>query len=272
MAPGIVRRPVTVVGDAPPRAADSVAVEEPLELRSGGRVLTLTMRTPGHDLELAHGWLHAEGYIAERSDVLTARFARSEPEDATLATPGYNVLEVTLAGTLPPPRSVTVTSSACGACGSASLDALVRQGRFDVAADATQLDARVLVGLPAALREHQHGFAGSGGLHAAGLFTATGRPLVVREDVGRHNAVDKVIGWALLQESLPLHGVVLQVSGRASFELVQKAVRAGLPVLSAVSAPSSLAVDLAERAGMTLAGFVREGRATLYTRPDRVRA
>ena len=271
MAHGTAKRPVTVIGDAAPRARDAVAVEEPLELRAGGRVLTLTMRTPGHDLELAHGWLHAEGYVTDREGVRAARFARSDPGEDGVEAHGYNVLELELAGPLPAPRSVTVTTSACGACGSASLDALAAPGRFDVAADACQLDAGVLLSLPAALREQQRGFAGSGGLHAAGLFTATGRPLVVREDVGRHNAVDKVIGWALLQGMLPLRGLVLQVSGRASFELVQKAWRAGVPVLAAVSAPSTASVDLAETAGLTLAGFVREGRATLYTRADRVR-
>ena len=175
-AHGTTRRKVAMLGDAPDRTIDSVAVEEPLELRSGGRVLTITMRTPGHDLELAHGWLLAEGHIAGRDDVLEACFQRTEPADPTLGTQGYNVLELTLSGSLPEPRSVTVTSSACGACGSASLDALAAGGRYDLLADRTTVDSDVLLGLPGRLREQQRGFAGSGGLHAAGLFTPEGGP------------------------------------------------------------------------------------------------
>lgn len=268
MGRATVRRPVTVVGDGTPRRTDLLAAEEPLELRAAGRVLNVTMRTPGHDVELAHGWLHAEGVITGREDVATARYCAGTGDDG-LNT--YNVLDLALRVPPPAPRAVEHTSSACGVCGSASIDALARRARFDVAADPTVVDADVLVSLPDRLRTAQNTFDSTGGLHAAGLYTAAGEELVVREDVGRHNAVDKVVGWALLAGRLPLSGTVLQVSGRASFELVQKAWLAGIPVLSAVSAPSSLAVDLAAEVGLTLAGFVRGGRANVYTRPDRVR-
>ncbi len=261
-----VRRPVTTIGVGAPRRTDTLAAEEPLEIRAAGRVLNVTMRTPGHDVELVHGWLHAEGVIAGPEDVATARYCAGAVDGVNT----YNVLDVTLRVPPPTPRSVEHTSSACGVCGSASIDALTRRGRFDVAADATSLDADLLMTLPERMRAHQRSFEATGGLHAAGLFTPDGELVVVREDVGRHNAVDKVIGWALLAGRLPLAGTVLQVSGRASFELVQKAYLAGIPMLAAVSAPSSLAVDLAADVGLTLAGFVRDGRATLYSRPDRV--
>lgn len=273
MGRATVRRPVTVIGHSTPRRTDTLAAEEPLEVRSRGSVLTVTMRTPGHDVELVHGWLHAEGVIAHAEDVTTARYcAGSVTGEDGFATNTYNVLDVALApGIALPHRSVALTTSACGVCGADSIEALTRRGRFDVACDDTVVDADVLVDLPERLRAAQKAFATTGGLHAAGLFTADGEPLVVREDVGRHNAVDKVVGWALVAGRLPLSGLVLQVSGRASFELVQKAWLAGIPVLSAVSAPSSLAVDLASEVGLTLAGFVRDGRANLYTRPDRIR-
>lgn len=266
------RRPVTVIGSGPARTSDTLAVEEPLEVRHGGRVLTVTMRTPGHDVELVHGWLHAEGSITRPDDVASARYCAGSVTDADgVSANTYNVLEVALRVAPPATRSAELTTSACGVCGAASIEALTKRGRFDVAADPTVLGAGVLLGLPDRLRRHQRAFDRTGGLHAAGLFTADGELLVAREDVGRHNAVDKVVGWALLAGRLPLAGTVLQVSGRASFELVQKAWLAGIPVLSAVSAPSSLAAELASEVGLTLAGFVREGRATLYSRPDRVR-
>lgn len=268
MGRATVRRPVTVLGDATPRRTDLLAAEEPLEIRATGRVLNVTMRTPGHDVELAHGWLHAEGVITHPEDVATARYCVGSVDGVNT----YNVLDLALRVPPPAPRSVEHTSSACGVCGSASIDALARRGRFNVAADPVVVDADVLVSLPDRLRAAQKTFESTGGLHAAGLFTAAGEALVVREDVGRHNAVDKVVGWALLAGRLPLAGTVLQVSGRASFELVQKAWLAGIPVLSAVSAPSSLAVDLAAEVGLTLAGFVRDGRANVYTRPDRIGA
>ena len=267
MGRATVRRPVTMIGRSPARAEDLLATEEPLEMRAGGRVLNVTMRTPGHDIELVHGWLHAEGAITQPEDVATARYCAGTGDDG-LNT--YNVLDLALRVPPPAPRSTAHTTSACGACGSASIEALAKRGRFDVASDAVTVHPDVLVSLPEQLRTAQKTFEATGGLHAAGLYTATGEPLVVREDVGRHNAVDKVVGWALLNGKLPLSGTVLQVSGRASFELAQKAYLAGIPVLSAVSAPSSLAVDVALDVGLTLAGFVRDGRATLYSRPDRV--
>jgi FdhD protein len=189
----------------------------------------------------------------------------------------YNVLDVTLTpGTRrPDPGRArrSYTTSACGVCGAASIDQVATTSAFDVSDDRVGVDAAVLAELPAALRAQQAVFEKTGGLHAAALCDArTGELLVVREDVGRHNAVDKVIGWAVLHDRLPLAGTVLQVSGRASFELVQKAVMAGIPVLSAVSAPSSLAVELAERSGLTLVGFVRGDSMNVYSRPERVRA
>lgn len=261
------RRPVRGIGRTSSRRSDTLAVEEPLEVRHEGRVLNVTMRTPGHDVELVHGWLHAEGSVATREQVRQVRYCAGDVGEGNT----YNVLEVDLdAGLALPVRSTVLTSSACGVCGSASIEDIAARGRYDVAADPTELPEELLLALPDRLREEQRAFDSTGGLHAAGLFTADGRALVVREDVGRHNAVDKVVGWALMEGRLPLTGTVLQVSGRASFELVQKAWLAGIPVLSAVSAPSSLAVDLAVEAGMTLAGFVRDGRANLYSRPERV--
>lgn len=263
------RRPVRFLGRQLGRRSDTLAVEEPLEVRHGGDVLTVTMRTPGHDVELVHGWLHAEGHIGSREDVGQVRYCAGSLNETGTNT--YNVVEVDLRhGAVVPARSTTLTTSACGVCGAASIEALSKRGRFDVAADPVLVRQEVLTSLPDRLREEQRVFDSTGGLHAAGLFTAEGEALVVREDVGRHNAVDKVLGWALMQDLLPLRGTVLQVSGRASFELAQKAWLAGVPVLSAVSAPSSLAVDLAQEAGMTMAGFVRGGRANLYTRPERV--
>lgn len=268
------RRVQRIRRDAEPVArADVLAVEEPLEIRVNGRPLVVTMRTPGHDVELAAGFLVAEGVISGADDFATARYCAGT-DDAGMNT--YNVLDVTLAPGVAPPdpsleRSFT-TTSACGVCGKDSIDAVRTQSSFDVAADDLGVDADTVLSLPDRLREEQKVFEKTGGLHAAGLFTADGELLVLREDVGRHNAVDKVIGWALTEGRLPLRGHILQVSGRASFELVQKAVMAGIPMLSAVSAPSSLAADLADEQGLTLAGFVRGQSMVLYTRPDRVRA
>ncbi len=234
---------------------DSLAVEEPLEVRLSGRAFTVTMRTPGHDIDLALGFLVGEGVVGSREDVVTVRSL-----DAAV--------DVVLAPHVPPPdpslERHVYTSSACGVCGSASLEAVEKVARFDVSSDPVRLDPTLLATLPARLREKQAAFDSTGGLHAAGLFAPDGTCLVVREDVGRHNAVDKVVGWALREGLVPLSGHVLQVSGRASFELVQKARLAGVPALAAVSAPSSLAVELADDAGMTLLGFTRGGRFTVY--------
>ncbi|MFC3688945.1 formate dehydrogenase accessory sulfurtransferase FdhD [Aquipuribacter hungaricus] len=240
---------------------DSLAVEEPLEVRLSGKAFTVTMRTPGHDIDLALGFLVGEGVVGAAADVVTVRSL-----DAAV--------DVVLAPHVPPPdpslERHVYTSSACGVCGSASLEAVEKVARFDTASDPVRVAPSLLVSLPDLLREEQAVFSTTGGLHAAGLFTADGECLVVREDVGRHNAVDKVVGWALREGRVPLAGHVLQVSGRASFELVQKARLAGIPVLAAVSAPSSLAVELAEDAGMTLVGFSRGGRFTVYTGEHRV--
>lgn len=243
---------------------DTLVTEEPLEMRLNGTSLAVTMRTPGHDFELAAGFLVAEGVITGPDDVLTIRHCTDEP-----GVTADNIVEVTLAPGVPVPEETltrhTVTTSACGLCGKASLDSVRATTRFDVAADPVRLDAGTLLTLPDRLRDAQRVFDRTGGLHAAGLFTADGEPVRVREDVGRHNAVDKLIGWALQRDMLPLTGHVLVVSGRASFELVQKAVMAGIPAMAAVSAPSTLAVDLADEAGMTLAGFVRGTSMNVYT-------
>ncbi|WP_336633502.1 MULTISPECIES: formate dehydrogenase accessory sulfurtransferase FdhD [unclassified Microbacterium] len=261
------------LGTTPRRHADTLSVEEPLEIRIGGEPLVVTMRTPGHDVELAAGFLLSEGIVRGSGDVRSAIHCGGPGSGGTENT--YNVLDMALGPDARLPdetaaRRFAVTS-ACGVCGKASIDAVELTSFFEPAADQTRVAAPWLLGLPDRLRAGQAAFEKTGGIHAAALFdSATDELLVLREDVGRHNAVDKVLGWALLNDRLPLAGVVLQVSGRASFELVQKAAMAGVPVLSAVSAPSSLAVDLAERAGLTLAGFVRGTSMNVYTHPERV--
>lgn len=253
------------------RRPDTLAVEEPLELRIGGRALAVTMRTPGHDVELAHGFLLTEGVVRRARDITTARYCASRDGEGRHT---YNVLDIALApGVAPPDASVQrnfYTTSSCGVCGKAALDAVRTRTAHPPGEDPVRLSSGVLAALPTALRRAQRLFDTTGGLHAAGLFTADGEQLVVREDVGRHNAVDKVLGWALMHGRVPATGTVLVVSGRASFELVQKATMAGVPALAAVSAPSSLAVELAAEAGVTLAGFVRDGGMNVYTRTDRV--
>ncbi|MCA0156891.1 formate dehydrogenase accessory sulfurtransferase FdhD [Tsukamurella sp. M9C] len=264
---------VTVGGD-PLRRIDTLAVEEPLEIRVAGAPLAVTMRTPGHDVELAAGFLVSEGVIGAAEEFRSAIHCGGPGTGGEINE--YNVLDIALAeGVRPPAPDVTrnfYTTSSCGMCGKASIDAVRTVSRFDVRADPVVVGADRVAELPDRLRAGQAVFDKTGGLHAAGLFDAgTGELLVLREDVGRHNAVDKVIGWALLQGRLPLRGVILQVSGRASFELVQKAAMAGIPVLSAVSAPSSLAVELADEAGLTLLGFVRGDHMNVYSQPQRVR-
>ena len=234
--------------------ADEVAVEEPLEIRVDGRPLAVTMRTPGHDEELALGFCLTEGL----------RPTAARPPDDLAA----NVIDVDAPGAdLDRVQRSFYTSSSCGVCGKGALEA--------VAVEAPRIESRVTVGfdvvaaLPVRLREAQATFALTGGLHATGLFTPEGKLLCVREDVGRHNAMDKVLGWALV-EGLVLANVILCVSGRLSFELVQKASVAGCPVLVAVGAPSSLAVELADDRGISLVGFVRDGRGTVYTGRQRI--
>ncbi|CAM5667996.1 formate dehydrogenase accessory sulfurtransferase FdhD [Mycolicibacterium aubagnense] len=250
---------------------ETLAVEEPLEIRVGGAPLTVTMRTPGSDVELAQGFLLTEGVIARRGDIARVAYCRGATEDGANT---YNVLDVMLAPHVPPP-SVDVTrnfytTSSCGVCGKASIDAIRTVSHYSPGDDPTSVTSDVLTAMPQRLRQAQKVFNSTGGLHAAALFSAEGEMFVAREDIGRHNAVDKVIGWALEHDRIPLTGTVLLVSGRASFELTQKAVMAGIPVLAAVSAPSSLAVDLASQAGLTLVAFLRDESMNVYTRPDRV--
>ena len=274
------RTPVTkiTVGAGARRRPDTLAVEEPLEIRVAGTQLAITMRTPGHDVELAAGFLVSEGVIS-RGDQFRSAIHCGGPGTTGLlgATENtYNILDVALAPGVEPPdpdlaRNFYTTSS-CGLCGKASIEAVETVSAYDVSVDDAAVDAVELVAFPDRLRAQQAAFDKTGGLHAAGLFDArTGELVVLREDVGRHNAVDKVVGWAVLNDRLPLRGHVLMVSGRASFELVQKAVMAGIPILSAVSAPSSLAVELAEASGLTLVGFLRGSSMNVYARPDRVR-
>jgi len=252
------------------RRVDALAAEEPLELRVNGKALAVTMRTPGQDVELAHGFLLSEGVIGTSQDISIARFCEGTGPDGMNT---YNVLDIALAEGVPPPDTGVernfYTTSSCGVCGKAALDAVKLKTRHSPALDPVRVTPEALTGFPDALRERQKVFESTGGLHAAGLFVG-GELLVVREDVGRHNAVDKVLGWAVLQNLVPLTGAVLMVSGRASFELVQKAVMAGIPVLTAVSAPSSLAADLAEEMGVTLVGFLRGTSMNVYTEGHRL--
>jgi FdhD protein len=251
---------------------DTVAAEEPLEIRVQGpgqelRPVAVTMRTPGGDFELAVGFLFTEGLIAP-ADVSRVAYCDTLPgEDQR-----YNIVAVTLARPFDfdrLKRNFYATSS-CGVCGKAALDDI--EVRCAPVATGTRVPIDTLLGLPGALRAAQRLFERTGGLHAAGLFTAGGDVVSVREDVGRHNAVDKVVGEQVLAGRVPLDGHVLQVSGRLSFEIVQKAAVAGVPIVSAVSAPSSLAVEAGERFGMTLVGFVRDDRLNVYTHPERVTA
>jgi FdhD protein len=261
-------------GSSTPRA-DLLAAEEPLGIRVGGEALTLTMRTPGDDIDLAVGFLVSEGVVSAAGDIAEIRICSGENCGHGEHDGAGNIADVTLRPGLavaPALRRNFLTTSACGVCGKASIQELCVLGSAEVSHDRARVTAAVLARLPDRLRSAQRVFSTTGGLHAAGLFTADGELLAVREDVGRHNAVDKVVGWALREGRLPLAGCVLLVSGRASFELVQKAVLAGIPVLAAVSAPSSLAADLAEEAGLTLVGFLRGSSMNVYTRPDRVLA
>ena len=263
-----VRRPIHRVSASDSAGKiDTLAVEEPMEIRVDGAPLTVTMRTPGNDIDLIHGFLLGEGIIGDRSDVAAIRYCNGTDADGVNT---YNVLDVTFANpTTAPAGRNFLTTSACGVCGKTSLDEVRTKSRFDLAA--TTVDARALAAMTDTLRRNQRVFDATGGLHGAGLFTTDGDLLAVREDIGRHNAVDKVIGWAVGEGRLPLSNAVLIVSGRASFELVQKAVMAGIPILGAVSAPSSLAVDLAAESGMTLVGFLRGETMNVYTGDQRVR-
>jgi FdhD protein len=249
---------------------ETLVTEEPLEIRVAGPgqeqlQVAVTMRTPGGDFELAVGFLFTEGLIRP-DDVTRVAYCDELPgEDQQ-----FNVVLVSVRKPFDPERlnrNFYATSS-CGVCGKAALDDI--EVRCEPVASDTRVSAEMLVALPQALLSAQRLFDRTGGLHAAGLFSVEGEPITVREDVGRHNAVDKVIGERALAGQLPLAECVLQVSGRASFEIVQKAAVAGIPIVSAVSAPSSLAVEAGERFGQTIVGFVREGRCNVYTHPERV--
>lgn len=249
-------------------ALDDIAVEAPLELRFGGRAATVLLRTPGDDEELVHGFLLSEGILRDARDVVRVERAAADPADP--AGSHGDALDVTL---VPALADVDLdrpmySSSACGACGKRSLASLHVEAA--PLPDGPRVPRAVLAALPARLRDAQAAFARTGGLHACGLFTAVGDLVVAREDVGRHNAVDKVVGHALLHDLVPLHGHVLVVSGRISFELAMKAVVAGAPLLVAVGAPSSRAVEVATEHGLTLVGFTRPTGLNVYTRPDRV--
>jgi FdhD protein len=250
--------------------ADLLATEEPMEIRLLGadgqrQRVAITMRTPGRDFELAAGFLHGEGIITGAADIARIDYCT----DADLSEDErYNVVTVTLTGPVPDVERRFPITSACGVCGKESLDALRLRGCATVAPGPV-VHADVVRSLPDRLRAAQTVFAKTGGLHAAGLFTGPGDLLAVREDVGRHNAVDKIVGWALLQ-GVPLSGHLLLVSGRASYEIMQKALVAGIPFVAAVSAPSSLAVALGRDFGMTLVGFLRGPRFNVYAGAERV--
>jgi FdhD protein len=261
-------------GAAEPHA-DLLAAEEPLGIRVDGTALTMTMRTPGDDIELAAGFLVSEGVVRRQDDIAEIKLC-----DGTACGHGDhdglgNIADVTLAAgvtVLPGARRNFLTTSACGVCGKASIHDICVLPQAAPSEDPARFAPELLALLPDRLREAQRVFSRTGGLHAAGVFTAEGKLIVIREDVGRHNAVDKVVGWAVLNGRLPLAGCALLVSGRASFELVQKAVLAGIPLLAAVSAPSSLAVKLAEEAGVTLVGFLRGPSMNVYTGAHRLSA
>jgi FdhD protein len=253
--------PVLRVGTSAGRDQDLLAVEEPLQIRLGDRDLAITMRTPGNDEELAAGFLFTEGILHAREDI--AGITRAD-----------NSVTVTLTRPEDPDLSAQqrhfYLTSSCGVCGKASVDSLVAAGCTAPPRENPKIAAATILRLPETLRTTQPVFDRTGGLHAAALFDCQGNLQLVREDVGRHNAVDKLVGRSLIDGRVPLHDSVLLVSGRASFELVQKALMAGIPILAAVGAPSSLAVETALRFGMTLAGFVRNGRFNIYSGEARI--
>ncbi|WP_323960317.1 formate dehydrogenase accessory sulfurtransferase FdhD [Arthrobacter sp. JZ12] len=255
------------------RREDRLAGEEPLEIRLGGSSFSVTMRTPGEDFDLVAGFLVSEGVVSQPGEIVSLRYCAGVDEEGRQT---FNVVEAQLRPDVPLPDASlerhVYTSSSCGICGTASIDAVRKSARFNVHDDGGTVDLSILASLPERLRSSQKLFDRTGGVHAAGLFSRNGELLCLREDVGRHNAVDKVVGWALRSGLLPLRGMILQVSGRASFELVQKAHLAGIPVLAAVSAPSSLAADLAEEAGITLVGFSRGQSLNCYTHSHRIDA
>ncbi len=264
-------RAVLEVATSRAGATDRVAVEAPLLLRLrrrgaplGADESTLLMRTPGDDEDLVRGFLLSEGLLGHERDLL----ALQRPADLSADERG-NVLVAELGGASTGAlQRFSIGSSSCGACGKTSIDALAVNA--DLRDDALSVTRSVLLSLPDRMRAQQPGFHETGGMHASGLYRADGATVLVREDVGRHNALDKVVGWALREGRLPLRGHVLLVSGRVSYDLVQKAIVAGIPVLAAIGAPSSFAIALAERAGVSLVGFLRGGSMTVYSHPHRI--
>lgn len=256
-------------GQPPAAIPDAVAIEEPLEIRVGGRGVAVTMRTPGHDRELAAGFLFTEGVLRHRDDLLDLLLCRTQPDAAS-----GNIADAHLA----PSVAVDFTrltrhvfsASSCGLCGKSTIDAVFQA--FPPVASAARFPASLLATLPARLAAAQPGFDATGGVHASALFSADGTLRLLREDVGRHNALDKLIGHAFLADTLPLSDTILLVSGRLSFELVQKSVAAGIPLIAGIGAPSSLAIECARRAGQTLVGFLRPDRFNLYTPPTHLSA
>jgi len=272
---GKTKTRIKVIEDGVARSRlDAVATEEPLEIRMSGAGFSgrvaVTMRTPGSDYELAAGFLFSEGLINSLDEIAEIGYCVDRD---VVGDQQYNVVTVYLR----PNRQVDASlvnrqfgmTSACGVCGKESLDQIERRGIASVSSG-PMLSPELLYGLPDKLRNAQGIFDATGGLHAAGLFTAEGKLLALREDVGRHNAVDKLVGWALLQGKLPLDGHIVMVSGRTSFEITQKCAAAGVPILCAVSAPSSLAIDLAKRFRMTLIGFLRGDKFNIYTGAERI--
>ena len=246
---------------------DDVAREEPLEIRVEGRAVAVVMRTPGHDEELVAGFLITEGVVQRRQDILEITQCPNTTEDAR-----GNVVDVLLGAVVVEWESLTrhvFSASSCGICGKTSIESVFQ--RFAPVTAEWQIPATLLATLPDKLRAAQETFSKTGGLHASALFDLDGNLLVLREDVGRHNALDKVLGWAMQNDLLPLDRHLLMVSGRVSFEIMQKALAGGIPLIAAISAPSSLAVQFAEEGGQTLSGFVRGQTMNLYTHPERVR-
>jgi FdhD protein len=266
---------LALAGDARTQRHDAVVGEEPLELRLArgdtAQTLAVTMRTPGNDFELAAGFLYSEGIAANRSDVAELTYCLDPALDPDQR---YNVVTIELRAALDGARLARferhfTMNSACGVCGRAQLESLRELGATPLDDD-VRVSAQTLYALPNRMLEAQRIFETTGGLHAAALFDEHGETIAVREDVGRHNALDKLVGWALLNDRLPLRRCVLMVSGRASYEILQKAVMARIPIVASVSAPSSLAVDLAREFNVTLAGFVRGDHANLYAVPERI--
>jgi FdhD protein len=276
MTPSKTRAAVTTVDEGRRTAArdDALATEEPMETRliaAGQRhTIAVTMRTPGSDFELSAGFLYGEGIVATREEIRAITYCLDDGVDAEQR---YNIVNVELpAGVNPDLRMLErhfYTNSSCGVCGKASLEALEIRG-CPVVAPGPVVTPEVIYALPDQLRQAQRLFEATGGLHAAALFDAAGDLVTLREDVGRHNAIDKLVGWALLQDRLPLTEHIVMVSGRSSFEILQKCVAAGVPIVCAVSAPSSLAVDVARRFGVTLVGFLRKQRFNIYAGEERI--